>query len=107
MIGRCKQKSVMIHLSHKGGACMEFQLYYTEQGQGTPFVLLHGNGESSDYFSHQIEHFSKTYRVIAVDTRGAWKISKGRRSFYIGTVCGRFKTVAGLPGIEKDYFAGF
>ena len=50
MIGRCKQKSVMIHLSHKGGACMEFQLYYTEQGQGTPFVLLHGNGESSDYF---------------------------------------------------------
>lgn len=86
---------------------MEFQLYYTEQGQGTPFVLLHGNGESSDYFSHQIEHFSKTYRVIAVDTRGAWKISKGRRSFYIGTVCGRFKTVAGLPGIEKDYFAGF
>ncbi len=49
---------------------MEFQLYYTEQGQGTPFVLLHGNGESSDYFSHQIEHFSKTYRVIAVDTRG-------------------------------------
>ena len=29
---------------------MEFQLHYTEQGQGTPFVLLHGNGESSDYF---------------------------------------------------------
>ena len=43
MIGRCKQKSVMVHLSHKGGAHMEFQLHYTEQGQGTPFVLLHGN----------------------------------------------------------------
>ncbi|MFR1214776.1 MAG: alpha/beta fold hydrolase [Acutalibacteraceae bacterium] len=59
---------------------MEFQLHYTEQGQGTPFVLLHGNGESSDYFSHQIEHFSMTYRVIAVDTRGHGNL-QGRRSF--------------------------
>ena len=81
MIGRCKQKSVMIHLSHNGGAFMEFQLYYTEQGQGTPFVLLHGNGESSDYFSHQIEHFSKTYRVIAVDTRGHGKSPRGDAPF--------------------------
>lgn len=107
MIGRCKQKTVMIHLSHKGGACRVSIILYRARTRELPLYCYTETEESSDYFSHQIEHFSKTYRVIAVDTRGAWKISKGRRSFYIGTVCGRFKTVAGLPGIEKDYFAGF
>lgn len=49
---------------------MDIQLHFTEQGSGKPLVLLHGNGEDSTYFEHQIGFFQNRYRVIAVDSRG-------------------------------------
>lgn len=58
-------------------------LYYTEKGQGKPLLLLHGNGEDGSYFVHQIEYFSKTRRVIAVDTRGHGKSPRGNAPFTI------------------------
>lgn len=60
---------------------MDISLYYQEKGRGIPFVLLHGNGESGDYFKNQIEYFSKKYRVIAVDTRGHGKTPRGKAPF--------------------------
>lgn len=62
---------------------MNSHLYYTEKGQGEPFLLLHGNGEDSSYFVHQIAYFSKTRRVIAVDTRGHGKSPRGNAPFTI------------------------
>lgn len=44
-------------------------LYYEVTGQGHPLVLLHGNGEDSTYFEHQVPVFSQLYQVIAIDTR--------------------------------------
>lgn len=57
--------------------------YYISQGDGHPIVLLHGNGEDSTYFVHQIEEFSKKYRVIALDTRGHGKTPRGDAPFTI------------------------
>lgn len=62
---------------------MDIQHYYIEQGQGEPLILLHGNGEDHSYFVHQIEHFSKFYRVIALDTRGHGKTPRGNAPFTI------------------------
>ena len=56
-------------------------LNYLEQGAGAPLVLLHGNGESLDYFAHQIAYFSHDYRVIAVDTRGHGHSPRGTAPF--------------------------
>ena len=53
---------------------MDIYLNYIETGYGFPLILLHGNGESLEYFSHQVEYFSKRYCVIAVDTRGHGRI---------------------------------
>ena len=47
---------------------MDIKLNYREQGDGYPLILLHGNGEDSSCFRHQLEYFSKEYRVIAIDT---------------------------------------
>lgn len=60
---------------------MDISLYYQEKGQGIPFVLLHGNGESGEYFKNQIEYFSNKYRMIAVDTRGHGKSPRGTAPF--------------------------
>ncbi len=34
---------------------MDIELYYQEKGNGEPFIMLHGNGENSDYFCNQID----------------------------------------------------
>ena len=43
---------------------MDIQLNYQEAGTGTPFLLLHGNGEDHTYFRHQIEYFRTRYRFF-------------------------------------------
>ena len=86
---------------------MEFQIHYTEQGQGTPFVLLHGNGENSDYFSHQTEHFSKKYRVIAVDTRGHGKSPRGDAPFTLAQFVEDLKQLLDYLELKEIILLGF
>ncbi len=62
---------------------MDVQLHYVVRGSGGPLILLHGNGEDSTYFSHQIAYFQKSYRVIAIDTRGHGKTPRGEEPFTI------------------------
>lgn len=45
-------------------------LHYTEQGSGTPLVLLHGFPFSSAIWREQITRLSDQYRVITPDLRG-------------------------------------
>ncbi len=44
-------------------------LYYEIYGQGTPLLLIHGNGASIGTLAAQIEHFKAKYKVIAMDSR--------------------------------------
>ena len=46
-------------------------------------ILLHGNGEDSDYFVGQIDAFSRYYHVYAIDTRGHGKTPRGEAPFTI------------------------
>lgn len=62
---------------------MDISHYYIEQGTGYPFILLHGNGEDSSYFSNQINEFSLMYHVFAIDTRGHGKTDRGNAPFTI------------------------
>src|SRR5437764_13552401 len=48
------------------------QLYYEDEGQGTPVLLLHGAFNTArSQFGHLMERFwERGYRVIAPDLRG-------------------------------------
>lgn len=49
----------------------DVQLYYEMYGaRGKPFILLHGNGESSEIFTALAGQLSRTYTVYAIDSRG-------------------------------------
>lgn len=86
---------------------MDIVLYYQEKGKGEPFILLHGNGEDSSYFQHQIEYFSGSYRVIAVDTRGHGKSPRGTAPFTIEQFsCDLSDFMAGLA-IPRAVILGF
>lgn len=45
-------------------------MYYQDQGQGQPLVLVHGLGSSTFDWEAQVQEFSKSYRVITFDMRG-------------------------------------
>lgn len=64
---------------------MGIRLFYEEKGnkENEPLILLHGNGEDGSYFVNQMEHFSKSYWVIALDTRGHGKSPRGNELFTI------------------------
>ena len=62
---------------------MDIEQFYLEKGQGAPLILLHGNGESCEYFRHQMDAFSRRYHVYALDTRGHGKTPRGERPFTI------------------------
>ena len=86
---------------------MSIELYFEEKGEGFPLILLHGNGESHEYFTHQIEHFSKYYRVLAPDTRGHGRSPRGISPFTIRTFADDLRYFMEKHGIEKAHILGF
>jgi pimeloyl-ACP methyl ester carboxylesterase len=43
-------------------------LHYTDRGEGTPLLFLHGSGSCAEAWYHQVEEFSGRFRVIAYDS---------------------------------------
>lgn len=55
-----------------------YDLHYVDTGQGTPMVMLHNGGGFMQIWQHQIEHFSLSYRVIAMDWAGFGESSEAQ-----------------------------
>lgn len=85
----------------------DIQLHYVEQGQGKPLILLHGNGEDSSYFEHQIPYFSSDYHVIALDTRGHGQSPRGDKPFAIKQFAEDLRDFMDEKDIEKAILLGF
>ena len=85
----------------------DIQLHYIEKDQGQPLILLHGNGEDHTYFIHQIDHFSKDYRVIAVDTRGHGKSPRGGKPFTIKQFAEDLNDFLNEMNLSKVIILGF
>lgn len=45
------------------------EIFYKEQGAGTPLLLIHGNGCDADVWDGVIDPLAKSFRVIAYDRR--------------------------------------
>lgn len=86
---------------------MDIKHHYIEQGQGQPLILLHGNGEDSSYFVHQISHFSKNYCIFAIDTRGHGKSPRGDKPFTIKQFAEDLNDFMDEKGIAKATLLGF
>ena len=48
----------------------DVELHYLDRGEGQPVLFIPGLTFAGEIFAAQIEHFSQTHRVIAVDPRG-------------------------------------
>ena len=85
----------------------DIQLHYTDNGNGFPLILLHGNGEDSSYFQAQTEYFSKKRRVIAVDTRGHGLSARGDKPFTLLQFAEDLKELFTSLNITKADILGF
>ena len=81
--------------------------HYTKSGSGEPLVLLHGNGESGGYFSRQIDYFSRTYTVYALDTRGHGQSPRGTAPFTIRQFAQDLLDFLDQQEIQKAAILGF
>lgn len=86
---------------------MDIEMNYIEKGYGMPLILLHGNGESNEYFANQMDYFSSFYKVIAPDTRGHGKSPRGVKPFTIEQFADDLKDFLDFHGIEKAHILGF
>ena len=86
---------------------MKIKLHYQEKGEGEPFILLHGNGEDSSYFAHQMDYFSRNYRVVVVDTRGHGQSPRGTAPFTIAQFAEDLHDFMDELDISKAVILGF
>lgn len=70
-------------------------------------ILLHGNGEDADYFVHQLDYFSRCFRVIAVETRGHGKSPRGMAPFTIRQFANDLYEFMQAHKILKAHILGF
>jgi len=87
---------------------MDTTHHFISRGQGYPLILLHGNGEDSSYFEHQLEAFSAAgYRVIALDTRGHGSTPRGTAPFTIRQFADDLLAFMDLHAIDRAHLLGF
>lgn len=86
---------------------MDIELYYTEKGEGEPFIMLHGNGEDGSVFEKEIDYFSKKYRVIAIDTRGHGRSPMGEEPFSLYQFAEDLKDFMDEHEIKRANILGF
>lgn len=86
---------------------MSVELHYVEMGTGFPLILLHGNGEDSTYFEHQMPAFAAHFRVIALDTRGHGKSPRGEGEFSIRRFAEDLRDFMDAHSISQAHILGF
>ena len=86
---------------------MDITHFYQEKGSGEPLLLLHGNGENSAYFVHQLDELSPYYRVIAPDTRGHGKTPRGCAPFTIRQFADDLAAFMDVLQLKKAHILGF
>ena len=86
---------------------MDISLHYTKSGSGFPLLLLHGNGEDSTYFEHQIPVFSKQFTVYAIDTRGHGRSPMGTAPFTLSQFADDLLSFMDEHGLKQADLLGF
>lgn len=81
-------------------------LFYEKYGEGSPLILLHGNGESHRIFDRAIPILSRRFTVYALDTRGHGE-SDPVREFHYSDMAEDVKCFIEALKLEKPVLYGF
>jgi pimeloyl-ACP methyl ester carboxylesterase len=83
------------------------KINYVFEGTGfETIIFIHGLGESLESWRHQINFFSKKFKVIALDLRGHGKSSIPKKKIEIGDFAEDVKGLLDHLGVKKAHFCG-
>ena len=84
----------------------DIQIYYEERGSGEPLLLIMGLGASTLSWSEQVRTFSRDFRVIAFDNRGAGRSDKPTVPYSIGLFADDTAGLMDALGIDSAHVYG-
>lgn len=78
------------------------EIYYEAYGEGSPLIFIPGWTFTTELFEHQLTHFAKSYRVIALDPRSHGRSTvtlHGNNYVTHGTDLAKFIKALGLKNV--------
>jgi 3-oxoadipate enol-lactonase len=83
------------------------KICYEVAGEGEPLLLVHGFGSKKEIWIAQFPVFSKHFKVIRFDNRGAGKSDRPKGTYTMEIFADDIKGLMDHLGIEKTYIAGW
>lgn len=84
----------------------DINIYYETHGKGEPLVLIYGYAGHSGLWFRQIPVFSKKYRVIAFDNRGAGRSDKPDIAYTMAMMAGDVAGLLDVIGVDVAHIFG-
>jgi len=81
-------------------------MHYETEGSGDNLVLFHALGQNLNMWYHQVPVFSKTYRVIAYDIRGAGETEDHHTEYSVSLLIEDAYEFLKVLGIREGFLVG-
>jgi pimeloyl-ACP methyl ester carboxylesterase len=79
---------------------------FVDIGQGTPLLLIHGIGDSSDTWKHVIPPLARDHRVVAPDLLGHGRSDKPRADYSVAAYANAMRDLLSVLDIERATVVG-
>ena len=84
----------------------DINIYYESQGEGEPILLIQGYGQYSGHWATLIPRFSREYRVISFDNRGAGRSDKPDIPYTMKMMADDAKGLLDAIGVDSAHVFG-
>ncbi len=81
-------------------------IYYEDKGQGPPLMLVPGLAGTGSFFISQVPEFSRDFRAIIHDHRGAGRSSHSRITYSVEQMADDTLRLMDALGVEAAHFVG-
>ncbi len=103
MINGCKRETITTVTSFDG-----VSINFDNEGKGEPVIILvHGWSNTKSIWKTQVSHFSKKYKVIAVDLPGFGKSGNNRSEWTIASYGEDISSIIQQLNLKKVVLVGF
>jgi aminoacrylate hydrolase len=82
------------------------EIYYEEKGEGPPLMLVPGLAGTGSFWSSQVSDFSRDFRTIVHDHRGAGRSTHSRITYSVEQMAADTLRLMDVLGIEAAHFVG-
>jgi pimeloyl-ACP methyl ester carboxylesterase len=79
---------------------------FVHVGEGTPLLLIHGIGDSSDTWKHVIPDLARDHRVVAPDLLGHGRSDKPRADYSVAAYANAMRDLLSVLDVERATVVG-